>query len=447
MAKNNDNKTGSSSPAANPKFSGTYPQKQEGMFMQRVKVPGGRISYKQWRTMAELAGKYSPGTPLHVTTRQDIEFHNIPADKTEDLKNELEKLGFDTFGAGGDSVRNITVCPGCRDDDAADLFGLAEQLQNYFNSQPFESSLPRKFKISLSGCSNKCARPFISCLGFVAQPDRLFTVIGAGSLGAVPELGIELYRDLPADDIFALCTAAVEMFIEYGDRENRRKARFRHIRTRLGNDVFKEELNKRFEKQKAQKNGPKVEVAGVDADAKFITRLQLINGNISIEDAMLLAEAAEAGSAKLRINLTHGLELYGPKPLKLPARLARLEGLPRIVACPGAATCPNALVECHKISEAIAGVFDGKPVRLAVLAQDRPGCEATIAISGCANGCAHSRVADLGLVGKVKTIDGKRTACFQSYINGGNGKSDVLGKKDEVVMAKDVARLLKQNTL
>ena len=53
---------------------------------------------------------------------------------------------------------------------------------------------------------------------------------GAGSLGASPVLGIELYRDLPAEDIFPLCTAAVELFIEFGDRENRRKARFRSVR-------------------------------------------------------------------------------------------------------------------------------------------------------------------------------------------------------------------------
>jgi sulfite reductase (ferredoxin) len=413
------------------KFSGAYPQKQENMFMQRVKILGGRIGWEQWRTMVELAGKYSPATPLHITTRQDIEFHNVPVDKLENLKSELEGLGFDTFGAGGDGVRNITVCPGCKDKNAVDLFPLAEQLQSYFNSQPFESALPRKFKISLSGCSDKCARPFISCLGFVAQPNKLFTVIGAGSLGAVPGLGIELYRDLPAEDIFALCTAAVELFIEFGDRENRRKARFRHIRTRLGDEAFIKELNKRFEKQKALKNGSKVEIAAIDTDAKFITRLQLINGNISIEDALLLAEVAEEGSAELRINLTHGLELYGPKPVKLPGRLARLEGLPRIVACPGAATCPNGIVECHKTSERIAELF-----------ADKPGCEATIAISGCANGCAHSRVADVGLVGRLKTVDGKQTTCFQSYINGGNGKNDVLAQKDEVVAEVDVCKFV-----
>ena len=404
--------------------------------MQRVKVPGGRISWKQWRMMTELAGKYSPATPLHVTTRQSLEFHNVSAGELESLKSELENLGFDTFGAGGDGVRNITVCPGCKDENAVDLFPLAERLQSYFNGQPFERALPRKFKISLSGCSNKCAKPFISCLGFVAQPNRLFTVIGAGSLGAVPVLGIELYKNLPAEDLFALCTAAVELFIEFGDRENRRKARFRHIRTRLGDEVFIKELNRRFEEQKARQGRPKVEIADINPNAKFITRLQLINGNISIEDALLLAEVAEAALAELRINLTHGLELYGPNPIKLPASLARLEGLPRIVACPGAATCPNAIVECHNISERIADLF-----------KDKPGCDKTIAISGCANGCAHSRVADVGLVGRIKTIDGKQTTCFQSYIDGGNGKDDTLAQKDKVVADDDICKFIQQKLL
>ena len=33
----------------------------------------------QWRTVAQLAAIYTPQTPLHLTTRQDIEFHNVSA--------------------------------------------------------------------------------------------------------------------------------------------------------------------------------------------------------------------------------------------------------------------------------------------------------------------------------------------------------------------------------
>ncbi|MCK4999684.1 MAG: hypothetical protein KAS23_09120, partial [Anaerohalosphaera sp.] len=61
----------------NPKFLGTYPQKQEGKYMQRIKVPGGKITWQQWRGLAQIARDHTPGTGLHLTTRQDVELHNV----------------------------------------------------------------------------------------------------------------------------------------------------------------------------------------------------------------------------------------------------------------------------------------------------------------------------------------------------------------------------------
>ncbi|HSV27203.1 MAG TPA: hypothetical protein VLH60_04850, partial [Sedimentisphaerales bacterium] len=100
-------------PAAGGKLQGAYPQKQDGLFMQRVKVLGGRITWHQWRTVARLAALYTPGTPLHLTTRQNIEFHNVAAADLPAIQRQLGDAGLSMLGAGGDSVRNITVCTGC----------------------------------------------------------------------------------------------------------------------------------------------------------------------------------------------------------------------------------------------------------------------------------------------------------------------------------------------
>gem|GEM_PF-3592702 len=40
---------------------------------------------------------------------------------------------------------------------------------------------------------------------------------------------------------------ALELFAALGDRENRRKARLRHVRQRLGDEAFREELGRYFE--------------------------------------------------------------------------------------------------------------------------------------------------------------------------------------------------------
>lgn len=159
-AENNYNsQVGSNQPIAS-KTLGVYPQKQNGLFMQRIKILGGRINWPQWRKIAQLAQLYSPGFPLHITTRQDIELHNINAEAISNIHRQLNAVDLTTFGAGGDSVRNITVCSGCGlNPSASNIFFLAELVDQYLQSNPILLNLPRKFKISFAGCRMDCAKP------------------------------------------------------------------------------------------------------------------------------------------------------------------------------------------------------------------------------------------------------------------------------------------------
>lgn len=434
MSKDNDTKAGSPPSAVNSKLTGAYPQKQQGMYMQRIKVLGGKIEWPKWRTIAALARKYSPNTPLHITTRQSIELHNVSTENLPKLKKDLDKFDLDTFGAGGDSVRNITVCTGCQfDKNATNVFPLAQHLQNHLSKLPFLLTMPRKFKISISGCQNACAKPFVSDLGLIAQPDGAFTVIGAGSLGPIPETAIQLYKDIPTKDILPLAIAAIEFFVEFGEYENRRKARFRHIRNRLGDNEFLSELSKRFDEKKSKQQWPNIDLSQDRPPKIFVTKLQLVNGNISTKNALLLADIAQNAGAELRININHGLELYGPKQLSLPKPLRKLANLPAIVACPGSSTCPNGMIDCKSTAEHIAATLENTPQK-----------NITIALSGCPNNCAHSAIADIGLIGTIRKIDDQKTRCFQAYLNGGNGKNEKLAQKNDVVTKDNVIDFITQ---
>jgi len=111
---------------------GVHPQKQDGLFMQRIRVFGGRISWPQWRKVAELASKYSSAPTLHLTTRQDIELHNIAADDVYAVQRALEKVCLSTLTAGGDSIRNITVCSGCKfDPNVTKVLSIARIVRRY----------------------------------------------------------------------------------------------------------------------------------------------------------------------------------------------------------------------------------------------------------------------------------------------------------------------------
>jgi len=402
------------------KFLGVYPQKQDGYFMQRVKVFGGRISWEQWRKLASLAALYSQNTPLHLTTRQDVELHNVMGDDLAVIHQQLNDAGLNCFGSGGDSLRNITLCSCCGEDsNGFDLLGLAEAVDSQLKSLPGIEHLPRKFKISFSGSSCAGARPWLNDLGFIAQDDGLFTVIGAGSLGAKPALGIELYKDLSPNDVIPLCVASVKFFAEHGDRENRRKARFRHIRERLGDEKFKAEVDTQFSKLRSQNHWPSIEIKKGNGKSKLLYRLQLPNGNIFPVDALALADVAEVAGASLRINLEHGLEIYGPRDFEINGNLKAFASNPIITACPGATTCTRGLTDCWATADRI---------REKLTNEDAKGLR--INISGCPNNCAQSCVADIGLSGMLRKRNGESEACYKIFTNGGNGQNDKMATAD-----------------
>jgi sulfite reductase beta subunit-like hemoprotein len=162
-------------------------------------------------------------------------------------------------------------------------------------------------------------------------------------------------------------------------------------------------------------------------NAKPLCRLQLPNGNINPDEAIQLADAAEPHGAELRINLEHGLELYGPQTLTLPDNLAVLETLPIITACPGTSRCARAITDTWGLANAI---------RQHIAHIKRPGLR--ICISGCPNGCAHSAVADIGLIGMRRTRDGKSADCFRILTGGHNAMDDRSAAAGEVVFAEDV---------
>lgn len=402
---------------------GIYPQRQDGLFMQRIRILGGRISWRQWRRVAELARHYSP---IHITTRQDIELHNVPGSDIYAVQKGLEEAGLSTQGAGGDTVRNITVCSGCPfSSDAGGVLAVAEFLHKTLMARVFD--LPRKFKISFSGCLSACAKPWVNDLGFVLQRDGHFAVICASSLGPKPGLGIELRRGLATRDVVPMCIAALEFFEQTGDRQNRHLARLRHVRENLGDEQFKTELGAVFERVRTSQAWPDIALATPNRNIRLLWKLQLPNGNITADEAVQLADAAESYGAELQINLEHRLELYGTQTFPLPDNLAALENLPVITACPGSSSCARAITDTWSVANAI---------RQRIAHIHRP--DLRICISGCPNGCAHSAVADIGLIGLRRNRDGRSHECFRLLTGGHNGTDYRQAIADDVFFAEDV---------
>jgi len=416
---------------ANSRLYGVYAQKQEGFFMQRVRVPGGRIGASHLRALAQIAMRFTPEAGLHLTTRQDIELHGVREADVLTVQTQLHEAGLSFVGAGGDSLRNITVCGQCEKCGGEDVYSIAVKLEENLSKLAFIRELPRKFKISFSGCLRACARPFINDLGFVARGDGSFDVIVAGSLGARPATGIKLFSALSAGHIEALCVAAVEMFAEMGDRTNRRAARLRHVRQRLGDEQFAAELRSRFESVLKRQVWPEI---GRDCGAGKNRRVGVLNfpsGNIPCEDVMAFADAAEFAGATIYINLDHGFELFGERAVEL-GYLSKYSSMPRIVACPGSASCPNAITDSTGMGDMLRSDLQG------VNTGDN-----AVRISACPNDCAQSGASGIGLIGLVRTIDGVRTQCYRIMTGGKEGTAALMAKEEAILPAGQVGQFIK----
>lgn len=521
------------------KLMGIYPQAQDGRFFQRVCIPGGHLTGRQWCALAQLARQLTPSTPLHLTTRQDIEIHDLSAGQIPSAQQAMASAGLTCVGAGGDSVRNITVCPcsglmqGC-----PDLHGLADLAAAAVREIEGVFALPRKFKISFSACSNACGRPFINDLGFVlARRDGApgFRVIAGGSLGPNPATGIELFDLLPAEQVLGLVKAAVIVFNEHGDRTNRSKARLRHIRQRVGDDAFRKLLLEELEKQvktdtgsagrgngsaegtgsvkgtgsagkgtgsaaiwrclsplspRPEDRGPKTEdqrpvQAGTGAfsansendepvpfspgPAGFAASLPLtfVDGDLSPAAADVLADLADAPGTAVRITTDHRVMLYGASAAHLSEAVGRHSVLapaatpqPTIVTCPGNRWCSRGLIDTQRLAGKVREIMlrprDGNRHRQTT-AESVPFARAVICISGCPNGCSHSRVADIGVTGMKAQAEGvgelgaARQEAYSLFLDGGRGITDALAtpagtRLNESDLLEQIAAALKQSS-
>lgn len=427
---NKNDSTAAKHPSSLPtKLLGVYPQRQEGLYLQRIPVFAGHITPSQLQQLAEIAIELTHAEPLHLTTRQDIELHEIQPSDLNTIQSKLHQIGLATFGAGGDSVRNITVCPCCRfDAEAFDIQPLADFVKEILSESPLLETMPRKFKLSFAGCGRPHSKPYVNDLAFIATSATTVRVIGAGSLGARPETGIVLYNSLPVEDVIPLALASLNFFVDQGDRENRRKARFRHIRQRLGDAVFRETLEDYFRIRKESRSWPNIKLTKGWMGWNHRRTLQTVNGNLNPQHALLLAQAVKEQDAQIRINLHHGIEIFSKESFTMPQPLEKLTELPCIVSCPGSTTCKNGLTNCPQVAEQLSERLKGDSRLVGKI----------IALSGCPNNCAQSSIADIGLSGQLKTIDGKRQEVYKVTLNGGNGSTDKLGEIIETVSAENL---------
>ncbi len=219
--------------------------------MVRVKIRFGRLTARQLETLAGLAEKYTPNKQIHLTTRQDVQFHHVLRRHLPQMLTSLAEAGMTTREACGNTVRNVTACPfsGISPTEVFDVRPYADALSLYFLRNPLNQNLPRKFKFAFEGCPEDHARTPIHDFGAVAAirgangtSERGFRIYLGGGLGAQPACARLLEEFTPEHLLIPTAEAVLRTFDRYGERRedhaHRMRARLKFLIREWGWERF-----------------------------------------------------------------------------------------------------------------------------------------------------------------------------------------------------------------
>src|SRR3984957_2828468 len=222
-------------------------------FMMRVRTPNGALTAPMVRAIADLSDRYARGT-LDITNRQNFQLHWLRIEDIPAVWDGLAAVGWTSMGACGDDTRTVTGCPlaGVDADEVIDASPVAIAVDRHLNGHDAYANLPRKFKISISGCAHWCTYPEINDIGLTAV--RRGAEIGyslrvGGGLSTRPHLGVRLDAFVPWDQVVPVTEAVAGIFRDSDVlRVSRGKARMKYLFLTQGwtADRFLSELNRRL---------------------------------------------------------------------------------------------------------------------------------------------------------------------------------------------------------
>jgi ferredoxin-nitrite reductase len=415
------------------KWVGIYPQKQGGdAFMMRIKVPGGILKPEQARVIGRIASDFANGpipNPhfgnnfLDLTTRQDVQMHWIKMGDIPEIWRRLEEVGITTVQACGDSARNVLCCPvsGLGHEEVIDAYPVAQAISNYFTGNREYANLPRKFKMSVTGCLEDCAQAEINDIGML--PARLedgtvgFNLRVGGGLSDGPRMASDIDVFVRPEDAVEITRGIAQVYGELGNRENRWINRMRYLVQELGPEGFREELEKRVsvellpagEDLTRRYRGDHVGVHSQKEDGLFYVGLNVPVGRMSGEQFEEAGRLAQEYGAGVRLATDQNLIITGVREERIDDLLA--EPLLRryspnpgafergVVACTGSEFCRFGIVETKIRALEWAREMDSRV--------GDPGQDAVrMHFSGCSASCAQPQIGDIGFRGETAKKDG-----------------------------------------
>lgn len=449
------------------KWVGIYPQRQGGdAFMLRIKVPGGRLLAAQGARIGELVDAFANGPQAHpiwgdrycdITTREDIQVHWLKIADIPEIWRKLEEVGLTSVQACGDTARNVISCPvaGVDAEEVLDASSIVRAVSRFFTGNREYANLPRKFKISITGCLDDCAQAEINDIGL--WPARLpdgsvgFNVLVGGGLSDGPRMASDIDCFVAPDEAVECCRAIAQLYSELGNRENRGQARMRYLVQELGPEVFRSELARRANfvlrpggaALTRRYRGDHVGVHAQHEAGLFYVGCSVPVGRLSGRDLIDVAGlAANYGDGEIRLATDQNLVLTGVSGERVgelleeelfetyspyPGPFSR-----GVVACTGSEFCRFAIVEtkaralswAKEMDRRFAGSFSSSDDT----GQTPDDTIIRMHFSGCPASCGQPQIADIGFRGETAHVGEQIVEAVDIGLGGSLGADAAFGR-------------------
>jgi sulfite reductase (ferredoxin) len=420
-------------------------------FMVRIRMPNGILRSEQLRAVADIARQHGRGV-ADITVRQNVQLHWVTIEALPGILDRLHSVGLTTTGACGDVTRNITGCPlaGVDADEIYDASPVALELNRQLAGNPEFYNLPRKFKVSITGCHLWCSYPEINDVALTATTRRKgggietgFSLRAGGGLSTDPHLAMRLNAFVAPHQAAGVVRAIAEIFRDSEVlRENRERARLKFLFLKHGwtADSFLAELHRRLgfqldpaEPEQVPEDAYRDHV-GIHAQKQpgfSYVGASVLRGRISADQLRVAAELAERfAGGEIRTTVMQNLVLVNV-PSEHADKVARAldaAGLPvaaspfarGTIACTGSEFCKLALTETKSFARWLVEELEDRIPGF--------GEQLKLHIAGCPNSCGQHWIADIGLEGKKIKVGGEMVDAYYFCVGGAVGKFAAIAR-------------------
>jgi sulfite reductase (ferredoxin) len=414
-------------------------------FMVRIRIPNGLLRSDQVRAVADIAERHARGV-ADITVRQNFQLHWVTLEALPEVLESLWHAGLTTTGACGDVARNITGCPvaGLDAEEIVDASPLALAIDRELGGAAEFYNLPRKFKISITGCKSWCSYPEINDVALTASTrtrrgaiETGFSLRVGGGLSTDPHIALRLNAFVQWNQVLPVACGVAKIFrASQILRQSRDKARLKFLFLQQGwtAESFLEELERQigFSLDPAEPEDVPADIhrdhVGIHAqkqDGLVYLGASVLRGRITPQQLRTAADLADGHADGYLRTTTRQNLLIVNVPQRDAAKVAHeleVAALPvqasvfarGTVACTGSEFCKLALTETkgfarwltHELEERLPNFQE----------------QLRLNITGCPNSCGQHWIADIGIEGKKIKVDGRMVDAYYFCIGGSVGQ-------------------------